>query len=51
LGVLLLVPESLFGILEFPQRRFPTPLQLGGHQAVVRVGLVVLSLGQAGLVA
>ena len=50
-GLLLLVPEPLLGVLEFPQRRFPTPLQLGGHQAVVRVGLVVLPLGQAGLVA
>ena len=49
--MLLLVPEPLLGVLEFPQRRFPTPLQFGGHQAVVRVGLVVLPLGQAGLVA
>src|SRR5262245_9067803 len=49
--LLLFLPQPLFGILEVSQRRFPAPFQLGGHQAVVRVGLVVLPLGQAGLVA
>ena len=43
--------EAFFGLLEFAQRRLPAPLQFGGHQAVVRVGLVELPLGQAGLVA
>src|SRR5262249_58455775 len=49
--LLLFLPESLFGILEVPQRRFPTPFQLGSHQAVVPGGLVVLPLSQARLVA
>src|SRR6516165_7330136 len=50
-GLLLLVTKPRFGVLELPQRRFPTPFQLGGHEAVVRVGLVVLPFGQTGLVA
>src|SRR5262249_45002272 len=49
--LLLFALELLFGILEVPQRRLPASLQLSGHQAVVRVGLVVLPLRQAGLVA
>jgi hypothetical protein len=32
----LLASDPIFGVLELPQRRFPSPLQLSGYQAVVR---------------
>lgn len=50
-GVLLFVAEAFLGVLEFSKRRFPAPLQFGGHQAVVRVRLVELPFGQARLIA
>jgi hypothetical protein len=50
-GAPLVAPTALLGVLPFPQGRLPAPFQLGGHQAVARVGLVELPLRQAGLVA
>ena len=41
----------IFGMLQLTQSRLPAPLQLGGHEAVVGVGLLVLALDQSRLVA
>src|SRR6266851_2441394 len=43
--------KSRCRFLQFSQRRLPASLQFGRHQAIVRVGLVELSLSQPSLVA
>src|SRR5262245_64273938 len=45
-----LLLDRLLGFLQLAERCLPSPFQLAGHEAVVGVGLLVLTLGQAGLV-
>src|SRR5262245_46183061 len=48
--IILIALKRFLGPLQLTERRLPAPLQLAGHEAVVGVGLLVLALGQAGLV-
>src|SRR5262249_40562274 len=48
--ITLLSLDRVLGLLQLAERCLPAFLQLAGHEAVVGVGLLVLALGQAGLV-